>query len=249
MTLETLTDSAPATAEVQTPRARTIPPLETGDHLTRREFERRYHAMPNVKKAELIEGVVYMPSPVRFTSHGEPHYRIIGWLFFYHASTPGLRAGDNATVRLDPDNEPQPDVLLRLEKDKGGSSEISADDYIEGAPELVIEIAGSSASYDLHEKLTVYRRNGVQEYIVWQVHEQQIDWFVLEDEQYVKLPSDEAGTLRSRLFPGLWLAVPAMLGGDIATFLAVLQQGLATPEHQAFVENLRNSTASASELA
>ena len=249
MTLETLTDSSPATAEVRTPRARVLPPLETGDHLTRREFERRYHAMPNVKKAELIEGVVYMPSPVRFTAHSEPHYLIIGWLFFYHASTPGLRAGDNATVRLDPDNEPQPDVLLRLEKNKGGRSEISADDYIEGAPELVIEIAGSSASYDLHEKLIVYRRNGVQEYIVWQVHEQQIDWFVLEDEQYSKLPPVEAGVIRSRMFSGLWLAVPAMLNGDIPTFLAVLQQGLATPEHEAFVENLRSSTASGSELA
>jgi Uma2 family endonuclease len=238
MMLETLTESTPATAETRTPRARTIPPLETGDHLTRREFERRYHAMPNVKKAELIEGVVYMPSPVRFTGHSEPHYLIIGWLFFYHASTPGLRAGDNATVRLDPDNEPQPDVLLRLEKDKGGRSEISADDYIEGAPELVIEIAGSSASYDLHEKLTVYRRNGVREYIVWQVHEQQIDWFALEDEQYIKLQPDEAGIVRSRMFPGLWLHSSAMLGGDIPTFLAVLQQGLATPEHQAFVTSL-----------
>lgn len=247
MMLETLTDSAPATTEVQTPRARTIPPLETGDHLTRREFERRYHAMPNVKKAELIEGVVYVTPPVHFKGHGEPHFQISGWLGYYSAASPGLSAGINATVRLDPDNEPQPAVLLRLEKDKGGRSEISADDYIEGAPELVIEIAGSSASYDLHEKLTVYRRSGVQEYIVWQVHEQQIDWFALEEEQYTKLLPDETGTLRSRLFPGLWLAAPAMLSGDIPTFLAVLQQGLATPEHQAFVE--RYSTTSGSEMA
>jgi Uma2 family endonuclease len=238
MTLETITDAAPSTVAAATPTARAVPPLENGDHLTRREFERRYNTMPNVKKAELIEGVVYMPSPVRFTAHSEPHYLMIGWLFFYHASTPGLRAGDNATVRLDPDNEPQPDVLLRLEKDKGGRSEISADDYIEGAPELVIEVAGSSASYDLHEKLTVYRRNGVPEYIVWQVHEQQIDWFVLEDEQYVNLSPDENGVVRSRLFPGLWLHAPAMLSGDIPTFLATLQQGLATPEHQAFVAGL-----------
>jgi Uma2 family endonuclease len=160
------------------------------------------------------------------------------WVGVYLGYTPGLSAGDNATVRLDPDNEPQPDVLLRLEKNKGGRSDISADDYIEGAPELVIEIAGSSASYDLHEKLTVYRRNGVQEYIMWQVYEQRIDWFALEDEQYVRLLSDEAGVVRSRLFPGLWLHVPAMLGGDLQTFLAVLQQGLATPEHQALVETL-----------
>ncbi|HEX4950767.1 MAG TPA: Uma2 family endonuclease [Blastocatellia bacterium] len=219
-----------------TTTTRTLPPLENGDHLTRREFERRYHAMPNVKKAELIEGVVYMPSPVRFNAHSEPHFMIIGWLFFYRASTPGLRAGDNATVRLDPDNEPQPDVLLRL--DKGGRSEISADDYIEGAPELVIEVAGSSASYDLHEKLRAYRRNGVQEYIVWQVHEQLIQWFALEDEQYVQLQPDAAGVVRSRLFPGLWLHTAAMLSGDIPAFLSVLQQGLATPEHQAFVEGL-----------
>ncbi len=238
MMLETLTDSAPVTAEVRTPRVQAIPPLETGDHLTRREFERRYHAMPHVKKAELIEGVVYMPSPVRYKNHGSPHLQIATWIGVYLGYTPGLGAADNSTVRLDPDNEPQPDVLLRLDKEKGGRSEISADDYIEGAPELVIEIAGSSASYDLHEKLTVYRRNGVQEYIVWQVHEQLIDWFALEDEQYIKLLPDEAGVIRSRLFPGLWLAAPAMLSGDIPTFLAVLQQGLATPEHQAFVANL-----------
>jgi Uma2 family endonuclease len=238
MMLETLTESAPATAEIRTPRTPTIPPLETGDHLTRREFERRYHAMPNVKKAELIEGVVYMPSPVRFKSHGSPHLQMVTWLGVYLGYTPGLSAGDNVTVRLDPDNEPQPDALLRLEKEKGGRSEISVDDYIEGAPELVIEIAGSSASYDLHEKLTVYRRNGVREYIVWQVHEQQIDWFALEDEQYIKLQPDEAGIVRSRMFPGLWLHVSAMLGGDIPTFLSVLQQGLATPEHQAFVTSL-----------
>jgi Uma2 family endonuclease len=238
MMLETIADTTSSTVAVTSPPTRAIPPLETGDHLTRREFERRYNAMPNLKKAELIEGVVYMPSPVRFTAHSEPHYLMIGWLFFYHASTPGLRAGDNATVRLDPDNEPQPDVLLRLEKNKGGRSDISSDDYIEGAPELVIEIAGSSASYDLHEKLTVYRRNGVQEYIVWQVHEQRIDWFALEDEQYVNLQPDDAGVVRSRLFPGLWLHVAAMLSGDIPTFLTALQQGLATPEHQAFVASL-----------
>lgn len=238
MMLETITDSSPKQNDVTASTPTVIPPLESGDHLTRREFERRYHAMPHVKKAELIEGVVYMPSPVRFTGHGEPHFMMIGWLFNYCAGTPGLRAGDNTTVRLDPDNEPQPDVLLRLERAKGGRSDISSDDYIEGAPEMIIEIAGSSASYDLHEKLTVYRRNGVQEYIVWQVYDQRIDWFALQDEQYVRLPPDENGIIRSRIFPGLWLDVNAMLRGEIANFLAVLQQGLATPEHQAFVEQL-----------
>ncbi|MFO5527900.1 MAG: Uma2 family endonuclease, partial [Cuspidothrix sp.] len=122
----------------------TIPPLENGDKLTRHEFERRYHAMPNLKKAELIEGVVYMASPVRAKQHGKPHARIMGWLIAYEAATPGVESLDNTTILLDTDNEPQPDALLRIET--GGQSRINKDDYVEGAPELIVEIAASSAS-------------------------------------------------------------------------------------------------------
>ncbi|WP_460205767.1 Uma2 family endonuclease [Scytonema sp. NUACC21] len=138
----------------------TIPPLENGDNLTRIEFERRYHAMANLKKAELIEGVVYVASPARAKQHGKPHARIMTWLGTYEAATLGVEALDNTTVRLDADNEPQPDALLRIETD--GQSSLDRDDYVEGAPELIVEIAASSASYDLHEKLKVYRRNQVQ---------------------------------------------------------------------------------------
>ena len=140
-----------------------LPPLESGDRLTRAEFERRYAAMPNLKKAELIEGVVYVASPLRALAHGKPHADVMAWLGVYSAATPGIGAYDTATVRLDADNEPQPDAVLRIEQ--GGQSSISEDDYIEGAPELIVEIAASSASYDLHDKLHVYRRNGVQEYM------------------------------------------------------------------------------------
>src|SRR5262245_324853 len=122
----------------QEPMVVRLPPLETGDHLSRYEFERRYHANPDIKKAELIERVVYMPSPVRFQGHSEPHSWIIGCLTVYCAGTPGVRLGDNATVRLDLDNEPQPDALLRIEPSVGGHSHISEDDYIEGAPELIV---------------------------------------------------------------------------------------------------------------
>ncbi|TRU84149.1 MAG: Uma2 family endonuclease, partial [Microcystis panniformis Mp_MB_F_20051200_S9] len=116
----------------------TIPRLENGDKLTRREFERRYKAMPNLKKAELIEGIVYiMASPLRIKNHGEPHADIIGWLSVYKAFTPNLQLGDNCTVRLDADNEPQPDALLRIKN--GGQSTISEDGYVEGAPELIVE--------------------------------------------------------------------------------------------------------------
>ncbi len=216
-----------------------LPPLENGDHLTRYEFERRYEARPDVKKAELIERVVYMPSPVRARSHGGPHGQIIGWLATYCAATSGVEFYDNTTVRLDLDNEPQPDALLRLEPAAGGNSRVSAEDYIEGAPELIVEIAASSVSYDLHEKLRVYRRNGVQEYVVWRVYDKQLDWFRLIQDEYIPLSPDESGVVHSQVFPGLRLAVQALLAGDLATVLAELQKGLGTSEHAAFVEQLQ----------
>jgi len=170
-----------------------IPPLESGDRLTRHEFERRYNAMPDLKKAELIEGVVYVASPVRSRSHGQPHAAMMGWLFAYWIATPGVDLNDNTTVRLDLDNEPQPDALLRLEQGAGGQSRVSDDDYIEGAPELVVEIAATSATKDLHDKKRVYRRNGVQEYIVWQVIDQRLDWFYLQDGDYISLNASDRG--------------------------------------------------------
>ena len=226
----------------QSAKADRIPPLESGDRLTRREFERRYKAMPRIKKAELIEGAVYMPSPVS-AIHSESHVQITTWLGTYCAATPGIRAGDNATVRLDVDNEVQPDALLRLEPQAGGHSRISADGYVEGAPELIVEIAASSATYDLRDKLRVYRRNGVQEYLVWQVYDNRLDWFRLSEGEYVPVTPDAEGVIRSQVFPGLHLAVDKLLEGDLAVVLAELQKGLATPEHAAFVERLAQQQA------
>src|SRR5437016_4743729 len=140
-----------------------IPPLEPGDRLSRAEFERRYSAMPQLKKAELIEGVVYLPSPLRYRLHGRPSRHLSGWLAAYEAATPGVEGADNSTARLDLDNEPQPDALLLIDPARGGQARISADDYVELAPEFVAEIAASSAGFDLHTKLHVYRRNGVRE--------------------------------------------------------------------------------------
>jgi Uma2 family endonuclease len=215
-----------------------IPPLENGDRLTRQEFERRYDAMPHIKKAELIEGVVYMPSPVRYKSHSRPHAHIIGWLVAYCAATPGVDLGDNATVRLDADNEVQPDALLRIEPEQGGNSRISDDDYIEGAPELIVEIAATSAAYDLHDKLNVYRRNGVKEYIVWLTYDEQLYWFRLHEGEYLLLKHDESGVVHSKVFPGLDLAVDTLLKGDLAKVLSELRKGLETAEHAMFVERL-----------
>lgn len=228
-----------ATAGLSDPEAAAPPldgfvPMENGDRLTRCEFERRYTARPDIRKAELIEGVVHMPSPVRARGHAGPVGVVTTWLVTYSASTPGVSVLVDATVRLDRDNEPQPDVLLRIESEAGGQSRLSADDYVEGPPELIVEVASSSAAYDLHDKLRVYRRNGVLEYVVWRVHDRAVDWFVLTDDEYRPLAPDAHGVLHSPNFPGLRLAVDALLAGDVTGILSALQAGLGTPEHAAF---------------
>jgi Uma2 family endonuclease len=222
-----------------TPLQSAVPALEQGDRLTRDEFERRYEAMPHLKKAELIEGVVHMAPPaLRWDYHATPHAKLITWLGTYEAATPGVRTGDNASIRLDLDNEPQPDVILMIEPAAGGQATISADNYVEGAPELVAEIASSTVSIDLNDKLRAYRRNGVREYIVWRVQDRAIDWFTLRGSEYVPLSPDESGILKSAIFPGLWLDPAAMLREDLAVVLRTLQQGLSTPAHNSFAAAL-----------
>ncbi|MDZ8184048.1 MAG: Uma2 family endonuclease [Nostoc sp. ChiSLP02] len=217
-----------------------IPPLESGDRLTCPEFERRYNAMPNLKKAELIEGVVYVASPLRFESHAEPHGNLMIWLGNYKLATPGVRLGDNPTVRLDLDNEPQPDAILLIDAACGGQSHIGSDGYVEGAPELVAEVAASSATKDLYDKKRAYRRNGIQEYIVWQVFEQTVSWFSLQNGEYVPLLLNASGIIESQIFPGLWLDVSALVSDNMQQVLTVLQTGLNSAEHQAFAQQLNN---------
>jgi Uma2 family endonuclease len=194
--------------------------------------------MPHVKKAELIEGIVYMASPLRFEPHAEPHANLMGWLWTYKTATPKVRLGDNPTVHLDLDNQPQPDAVLLIDASAGGQTFIGADGYIEGAPELAVEVAASSATIDLGDKKRAYRRNGIREYLVWQVFDQRIDWFSLRNGDYVSLLPDENGVIRSQVFPGLWLQVNAMLENDMPQVLSVLQAGLNADEHQLFIRQL-----------
>ncbi len=197
-------------------------PLESGDRLTRAEFERRYSARPDIKKAELIEGVVYVASPVRTEEHGQPHFDVGGWLAVYVARTPGIIRATDATVKLDADNEFQPDLYLAWDEERGGSARLE-DGYLVGAPDLVVEISASSAARDLSLKMDVYRRSGVPEYIVWQILEERIDWFRLNDDRvYERIEPDSGGIIESAIFAGLRLDVPAMLRGDLARVLAAL---------------------------
>ncbi|MEZ4707703.1 MAG: Uma2 family endonuclease [Caldilineaceae bacterium] len=214
------------------------PPLNSGDFLTRSEFERRYHAHPELKKAELIEGIVYMPSPVSAKLHGDPHFNLITWLGVYGANVPGLRGSDNATLRLDNINDPQPDALLRFDAAQGGRSRLDAEGYLEGPVEFVLEVAASSASYDMNQKKAVYARHGIQEYLVVLTHEQRVAWFVLRDGGYAEIVADADGVLRSETLPGLWLKEAAIWENDLAGLLATVQHGLAAPEHAAFLQSL-----------
>jgi Uma2 family endonuclease len=217
-----------------------VPPLEPGDKLTRAEFERRYEAMPGVKKAELIEGVVYMPSPVSHDRHARPHADFVTLLGTYRWNTPGVDGGDNGTVRLDLENEPQPDAYLLIDPECGGQAKISEDGYIEDAPELVAEISSSSVRFDLHTKFAVYLRTGVRECIVWRVADRKVDWFANVNDDFVPLNADADGVVRSRVFPGLWLDATALVEDNMTRVFAVLQQGLASPEHAEFVRKLES---------
>lgn len=194
-------------------------PLESGDRLSRAEFHRRYEASSHIKGAELIDGVVYVPSPARF-DHSGAHGLVSGWLAAYAASRPGIELHIEATVILDVQNEVQPDVLLRYSE--GGTSVPGPDRYIHGPPELIVEVAASSASYDLHSELQAYERNGVAEYVVWQVYDRTIRWLRLVEGRYQDQQRRDDGFIESSRFPGLRLAPDHLLDGDLATAISSL---------------------------
>lgn len=206
-----------------------LPRLASGDRLDRQEFERRYTADRTITHAELIEGVVYVASPLRVRAHAEPHGRLMAWLGLYYMARPGLILADNATLILDDRNEVQPDAMLF--DPQGGQAIVTEDDYVSGAPELVAEVAGSSTAIDLHTKKTLYERFGVREYLVWSTGDRRLDWFVLQGDHYVDLEPDELGIFRSQIFTGLWLDGRALLEGNLAQVSAIAQAGLASARH------------------
>lgn len=181
-----------------------------------------------------------MPSPARFELHGRPHSDLITWMGNYRSRTPGTSVGDNVSVRLDFENEVQPDALLRLDPALGGRCIVSDDDYLEGPPELIVEIAASSVSYDMHQKRRVYARNGVPEYIVLLAYERRLIWFVLREGVYEAMAPDEAGIQRSEIFPGLWLECASLVEGDLARVLAILQQGLESSEYEDYLARIQD---------
>jgi Uma2 family endonuclease len=227
MHMATVPHSAPPPSEV--------PELHNGDRMTREEFHRIYEQMPEDFRAELIGGIVYVASPLK-RRHGNMHMPLGTLLYTYEGNTPGVESSDNTTVLLGEEGEPQPDLYLRILPEFGGQSQTSPDDYVTGAPELIAEIALSSQAIDLHGKRDDYTRYGVREYLVVSLKERRLRWFDLRADQ--ELLADADGVWRVRTFPGLWIHGDALLARDYQRLMATLQQGLATPEHAAFVSQL-----------
>ncbi len=240
--------------ETASPSSGPIPPLRHGDRLAMAEFERRYEAMPHLKKAELLDGIVHIPgphpvptsegelamsSPVSHADHSYPHAKLMFWLGLYWFETPGVMTGVEGSIRLDARSMPQPDAFLFIAPEHGGQARIGEDDYLVGAPELVAEVSASSASYDLRAKSDAYGRGGVREYLVWRTEDREIDWFALRAGGFQRLEIRLDGLYRSEVFPGLWLDPVALIRGDRHAIREASRRGTDTPEHAAFVETLR----------
>jgi hypothetical protein len=213
-----------------------IPPLVSGDKLTREEFFRRWELHPEINRAELIRGIVYMPSPVSL-EHGKSDADVGVWLHYYRIFTPGTESGNNTTSCMLEDEAPQPDIFLRILREHGGRS-WEEDKLMHGSPELLSEVCRSSVAYDLHVKKDLYEEAKIQEYLAVLLYEQEIRWHVLTRGKYKLLEPDDDGIWRSRVFPGLWLDGKALLAGDLVAVMAILQKGLNSREHKAFVKEL-----------
>jgi Uma2 family endonuclease len=212
------------------------PRLDSGDRMDSETFMAIYEQMPEDFRAQLIEGVVLVASPMT-AEHGGPLNKANGWLFTYQARTPGVFAYDATTIRLGPKNSPEPDASLLVHPDCGGQARFEGT-YIVGAPELVVEVSYSSWAVDLNEKRNVYQAAGVREYVVIILRDSEVRWHVLRDGRFERATPDNDGLYRSTVFPGLWLDPAALLVGDATRLIAAVDRGTATPEHAAFVARL-----------
>lgn len=213
-----------------------LPPLVAGQRLDRETFHDRYAAMPPDTRAELINGVVFMPSPVGYR-HAHAHVPALAWLAYYEENTPGVEVLDNASTALGPRSEPQPDAQLRILPEFGGRTQTDRR-FVRGVPELVVEVSHATRYNDLGPKLDDYERAGLLEYVVLALEPDEVLWHVLQEGRLVALPPDADGLYRSHVFPGLWLDPGALLSRDMRRQRAVLDRGLATAEHAAFVARL-----------
>lgn len=210
-----------------------ITPLREGDRLTREEFLRRWEAMPNLKFAELIDGIVYMPSPISII-HRDFHRSLSFWLGTYVVATPCCEGGSSGTWLMSKESAPLPDLDLCIRPESGGQSRVEGD-YAAGAPEFIAEVSHTTIARDAGVKLQLYERSGVREYLIVRPKKKQAIWHELVDGKYREIAPSDDGILRSRVFPGLWLDTLALWSRDLPGLAAAVQRGVATAEHAQFV--------------
>jgi Uma2 family endonuclease len=218
------------------PRSARPMPLITGMQMKREEFLRRWESLPELKLAELIEGIVFVPSPIGLR-HSDYDVQVQLWLATYAAHTPGVAAGTKATCYM-LESAPQPDAFLRILPEHGGSTQDHTN-FLHGAPELIVEISESSTAYDFGPKLALYQRAGVREYITLDTSSKQITWRVLTGGSYRRRSRGIDWIYRSKAFPGLWLDPRHIWSCEGRSMLAVLQKGIDSEEHRAFVARMK----------
>lgn len=219
-----------------------IPPFENGERMDQETFHALYERTPKGFRAELIGGVVHVPSPVSLR-HGRPHRLLCQWLGEYSDETLGTDAFLEVTAILSRQSEPQPDLTLIITPEAGGQTTVNASDYLTGAPELAVEVSNSTAGIDLNEKLTDYERYGVREYLVVVMREREVRWFVRRKDRFTPMKPVADGVLKSRVFPGLWLDTAGVFDRSATRLLATLRKGLASPEHAKFAAKLAKKLA------
>lgn len=218
-------------------KAPPLPPLREGDRLDQPTFHERYEAMPEHVRAELIGGVVYMASPQKLPhSFGSP--LVTYWLYAYRVATPGIGALANPTDIMGPQSEPQPDDCLIIMPEYGGQVRFNEKQYLTGSPELIVETSWATEALDLNQKKHDYEQARVREYVVVALRSQNVFWFIRRPGKFAAMKAGKDGIFRSRILPGLWLDPAALLELDPARVMAVLQEGLASKEHAAFVAKL-----------
>lgn len=215
-----------------------VPLLENGARMRQPEFHRRYCESSGKAKIELIGGVVFVASPLSWP-HALYHDELGYLLGTYCRATPGTELGHDATAILGEQSEPRPDLLLRVIAECGGRSQVNAQKYVSGPPELLAEIAYSSLSIDLNQKRIDYEQAGVLEYLVLSIEDEQLFWFHFPSGNAIT--ANRRGVSRSLVFPGLWIHVPGLFARDSERSQQVLQQGLNSPAHRAFVRQLERT--------
>jgi Uma2 family endonuclease len=218
------------------PESEPPPRLDSGDRMDSETFMAIYEQMPEGFRAQLIQGVVYVASPIS-ADHGRPNQDVSFWLGSYQLRTPGVRPFAATTLQLGLNDNPEPDASMMIAAECGGQARVEGR-FIVGAPELAVEVSYSSRAVDLNAKLASYQAAGVREYVVFIVQDDAVRWHVLRDGRYeVATPGDD-GLYRSTVFPGLWLDPAAFIAGDVARLAAAVERGTATPEHAAFAARL-----------